>query len=204
MSSLSTWDSSSPFLPYTHLLNKWVTVAYSRCFWVKQLIDSLFFGKVGSFILFHASWISLAFWVSSLSLSHNFCVWIFCVSLLSLNINLTLTETVSLSQMEESHSLILLKAARSKSAHNITWKVHIFCSAAHRNVLIACSFSLEIIVIRKNFNENDIYTLTHIPLRFFKWMIRLNAAKWSKKMSKISLSTHLSSSLYFPSFWLIP
>lgn len=109
------------------------------------------------------------------------CVDFFFVSLLSLNINLTLTETVSLSQMEESHSLILLKAARSKSAHNITWKVHIFCSAAHRNVLIACSFSLEIIVIRKNFNENDIYTLTHIPLRFFKWMIRLNAAKWSKK-----------------------
>lgn len=57
------------------------------CFWVKQLIDSLFFGKeVGSFILLHASWISLAFWVS---LSHNFCVWIFCLSLLSLTINLT-------------------------------------------------------------------------------------------------------------------
>lgn len=133
-----------------------MTVAYSRCFDCRSLLSKTINWQ---FIfrqrrLFHFTSCFLNF-IGILGRSFHIIFVCGFLSLRSLNIN-------ALSQMEESHSLIF--SMRQEAKVHITWKVHIFCSAAHRNVLIACSFSLETIVIRKNFNENDIYIHSHTSL----------------------------------------
>lgn len=168
-----------------------MTVAYSRCFDCRSLLSKTINWQ---FIfrqrrLFHFTSCFLNF-IGILGLSFHIIFVCGFLSLRSLNIN-------ALSQMEESHSLILLNAARSKSAHNVKSAHLLFCCSSE------CSHCLFFFAGNhcdsKEFQWKwYIYTLTHIPLRSFKWMICLNAAKFVKNDLKneqnISIgSTHLSS-----------